>query len=145
MSDVKFINQLLNDIWNFHFLLFGILITVFTVLYSFILSKRDELRSLSDEIKNNHNVNDIYIVKQRHGFAKLYILKLNKINKNLSFLIVMTFLFAFLGWVTERLIIDFDCKLILFYFLSFCTISTLIYLIVQSVNIYKDYLHNTKI
>jgi len=51
--DISFINNCLSDLWSFHLVLIGISLSIFTLLYSFILNKRDELKSISEQIKSS--------------------------------------------------------------------------------------------
>ncbi|GAB4029633.1 hypothetical protein GCM10028774_01950 [Spirosoma jeollabukense] len=48
----KTILELLSDVANFNLTMFGISMSIFTVLYAFILSRKDSLRELSDIIKS---------------------------------------------------------------------------------------------
>ena len=47
----SFIN-ILNDFLNLFLVIFGIAITLFTVIYSFIINKKDELNKVLESINN---------------------------------------------------------------------------------------------
>jgi magnesium-transporting ATPase (P-type) len=143
-NDIQSINTLLNDIWNFQLILFGLAVTLFTVIYSFLIAKRDELRSISDSIKNGDTT---AITKQKETFARKYILRLKKINNHISILVVTTFFISFIGWTSERFI--FDCEinlkrnlLIILFVLTAITLFVVFY---QSLKIFNHYKESTKI
>lgn len=144
MFDMDLVNNILNDIWNFQLVIFGLAVTLFTVLFSFVIAKRDELRSISELIKNGDNTISI---KQKETFAIKYINRLKSINDNLLKLIIASFITSFLGWVSERFIIC-EFSYIKFYALIILAIVTLIICVsifIQSLKIVKYYKESTKI
>lgn len=144
VNDIQNINDLLNDIWNFQLILFGLAVTLFTVIYSFVITKRDELRSISDLIKNG---DETVITKQKESFAKSYILRLKKINNYLSVLIIITFIISLIGWFSERFIPDccFSLKKKTLIVLSILTLFTLVAIFYQSLKIFKHYKESTRV
>lgn len=144
VNNIQKIDALLNDVWNFQLILFGLAVTLFTVIYSFVITKRDELRSISDSIKNGDQT---AAAKQKEIFAKNYILRLKKINNHLSTLIIATFLTSTLGWISERFISDccFSLKKKILIILLSITLILLIAIFVQSYKIFKHYKESTKI
>lgn len=144
--DIDFVNKTLNDIWSFHLVLLGIALTLFTLLYSFILSKRDVLIDIAENI-NLKGSNPELIRKEK--IAKDYIENLRSVNDKIIYIIISTFVLFLFGWVSERLIPDSCCwyrvKMICFYSLSILTVLVLIYLIVMSVKIYFHYKKTTRI
>ena len=52
MIKMDILNNLLSDIGNFSLVVFGFTATLFTVIYSFIINKRENLKEISDKIKN---------------------------------------------------------------------------------------------
>lgn len=144
VNDISKINEVLNDVWNFQLILFGLAVTLFTVLYSFIITKRDELRNISDLIKNG---DQSALTLQKENFAKNYILRLKKINNHLVILISVTFIFSFIGWITERFIpnSNFSLKFKILLILLIFTFLTLFAILIQSIKIFKHYKESTKI
>jgi len=144
MIDIQKINILLNDIWSFQLILFGLAVTLFTVIYSFVINKRDELRSIANSIKDGDQTP---ILLQRQTFAKKYIVRLKNINNRLAILIILTFLIAFFGWISERFISDFkiELKKYIVYTLATITGFILIYVSIQSYKIFEHYKESTKI
>ncbi|MDI9363832.1 MAG: hypothetical protein QM541_02690 [Flavobacterium sp.] len=144
--DIDFINKTLNDIWSFHLVLLGIALTLFTLLYSFILSKRDYLIDIAENVNLKGSNPEL---KRKEKIATDYIQNLRKVNDKIVYIVIATFVLFLFGWVSERLIPDTCCwyktKLICFYALSILTILVLIYLIVMSVKIYFHYKKTTRI
>jgi hypothetical protein len=138
------INDFLSDLWNFHLFLTGIGITVFTLLYSFILSKRGELYTISQQIKSK-GIDPT--LKQQESFAKKYILKFKKANDQSVALIILGFSLFFFTWSSRRLVPDclYQIKLYLLFCISSLTILTIGYLGVIFFKIYRNYTADTKI
>jgi ABC-type iron transport system FetAB permease component len=144
MNDIDSINTFLNDIWNFQLMLFGLSVTLFTVIFSFVIAKRDELRAISDLIKSGDQT---IITKPKEIFAKNYILKLKKINDHITILIIVSLMTSLFGWFSERFISDCSIKL-KFYILLFlitATSLTCIAILIQSRKIFKYYRESTNI
>ncbi|MBK8805526.1 MAG: hypothetical protein IPO21_02290 [Bacteroidales bacterium] len=80
MERIELYNSLLGDIGNFVLVVFGFSVTLFTVLYSFILSKREQLKEYSDKIKYGNNDLLIY---QRHSNAIKFIDRFKNFNNHL--------------------------------------------------------------
>ncbi len=144
INNIDFLNKILNDIWNLHLVLLQVSLTLFTVLYSFIVSKRDDLKTISEQIKLGDNNP---MLAQRASFTKKYILRFKGINYQITFLIVMTFLLFMFGWISERLINDnsYEVKKICLYILGFVTLILLLYSILMFYKLHNDYRKATKI
>jgi hypothetical protein len=142
--NIDYINDILNDLWNLHLVLFGVGLTVFTLLYSFILNKRDELRSISDEVKRGNNSP---MLAQREDFAISYITRLKKANKHSFIAIIITFCLFVSGWISERIILDsaYNVKLVCFWVISFSSCVVLIYIGLIILKMHKHYILETRI
>ncbi len=141
---IEQINIVLNDLWNFHLTLFGIALSIFTLLYSFILSKRDELRSIAEQIKEGGK-NPLII--QKESYAKKYINRLKKMNDHILALILSTFSLSIVGWISERLVPDMwlEFKKNSLYIITFLTILIFFYTVLMFAKIYKHYITETKV
>lgn len=138
------INNILNDLWNFHLVLFGIGLSIFTLLYSFILNKRDELRSISEQVKSGNNSP---ILAQKETFAKRYIIRLKSANNHSAIIILISFILFVISWVSHRIISD-DCfctKKIIMFSVSVLTILVVFYAIFIFIKVYNHYKQETKI
>ncbi len=142
--NIEELNDLLNDIWNFHLVLFGVALSIFTLLYSFILSKREELKSIADQVKAGDKSP---LLIQRESFAKKYIKRLKSINDHAAVTIVITFILFFASWVTRRLIPDnfFEAKRVVFYVIATITALVICYCIHLFFKLYRHYKSETKI
>lgn len=142
--DISIINNCLSDLWNFHLVLIGISLSVFTLLYSFILNKRDELRNIAEQIKCN-GINPS--LEQKEKFAITYIRRLKKLNLNcLCIFVVSTFL-CICSWITLRLVSNtyFLTKKCATITIVALTVILCVYIAVQFAKIYKHYVQETKV
>ena len=72
------IEVILNDLWSIFQTIIGISCSILTLLYSFIIGKRNELKAISDSIKNNGlNPN----ISQNEAFIKKYIYRFKRISQ----------------------------------------------------------------
>ena len=142
--NIEQLNEILNDLWNFHLVLFGVALSIFTLLYSFILSKRDELKSISEQVKIGDKSP---MLAQRESFAKKYIIRLKSANNHAALTILVTFILFLFSWFTQRLISDCNVqfKRISFYTISTLTILIIFYSIFIFIKIYNHYKSETKI
>lgn len=143
MNNIELLNEILNDFINFHLVIFGIALSIFTLLYSFILSKRDELKSISAQVKCG---NTDPMLAMRESFAKAYIQRFRAINKHILIIACITFIEFILNWSTLRFIANTNCwKKTLFVICVILTILTMIYIGYIFVRIYKQYREEIKI
>jgi len=73
------IADLYTNMYNINLGLFGISVTVFTVIYSFIISRRNDVVLFQNQQKQGDNSPSL---KQKISFSKSNIGKLKKINKS---------------------------------------------------------------
>jgi len=135
---------MLFDLWNFHLVLIGVSLSIFTLLYSFILNKRDELRVISEQIKSGDK-NPTLVQKER--FAIKYIYRLKKINTNCLLIFIFSSLLGCWSWVTLRIISD--CQIMFkqrfVIAIGILTIILCFYVAFQFVKIYRHYNSETKL
>lgn len=141
---IEQINNILNDLWNFHLVLFGIALSVFTLLYSFILSKRDQLKIISEQLKIGSKSP---LLIQKESFAIKYILRLKSANNKAALTILITFVLFLLAWLSHRIIPDnnVNLKSISLYSISALTIFIILYSFFIFVKIYRQYKSETKV
>jgi len=144
LLDIQNIQNILIDLWNFHLVNAGIFITIFTVLYAFIVSKKNELKAISEIIKLGKNAPDVI---QKKMFAINYIDELKAINNKCCKICVVSFILGLLCWITARILIHFECvQKIMTMILFFVTLILLIYSVcIFIVKIYKNYKKQTQI
>jgi hypothetical protein len=142
--EISIINDILNDLWNFHLVLIGITLSVFILLYSFIISKRDDLKSISEQIKYN-GTNPI--LTQKENFAIKYIQRLRKINKNCIYIFIISSVLCCGSWIALRIIKDdhIILKQVTLLAIGVLTITLCMYMAFQFLKIYRQYNSETKI
>lgn len=131
----------LNQIWNFHIAMFGISLSIFTLVYSFILSKRDELKNLTEMIKNGYKSNsiDLQIISVRK-----YINKFSKVNNVVGISVLSTFIMFLITWLALIIKTE-EIKKILLIIIS--SISLLVIIIIGYIfyKVFTFYREDTKI
>lgn len=133
--------SLISDISNFNLGIFGISITVFTVLYAFILSRKDSLRDLNDIIKAG---NDSPFLVQRVSFFSTHTQKWKKLNNHLRNIIAISITFFFIGMLLKYLPLT-DISKVIAYSIIILTIFLSIYIIVVLILVFKNYNKTTAI
>lgn len=132
-------NDILNDICNFQLVIFGISVTIFTVLYSFIIAKRDDIKIVNEQIKLG---NDSPTIKQKIAFSISYINQWRKVNFHVKIIIVTSFIIYIISLITKNICVDTTLKnwllliLVGFSGVVFLYISYLLFVI------FKDYEKN---
>lgn len=143
MSSVKLIDEILRDLWNFHLILMGISLSIFTLFYSFILSKKDQLLELSFQIKIGNN-DPLFSQRERNLIR--YIKKLKKFNDQFIFLTIFTFLIAITIWFLTLFSDNIQLlKLHILYFFSFVTGMTILYAIYLIASLFLNYIKDTRV
>ena len=94
---------ILNDVSSFNLGMFGIAITVFTVLYAFILSRKDSLRILNDTVKQG---DDSPFLKGRISLFLDHTLKWKRLNFHLKTIIVISLILYLFGIILKYV----DCN-----------------------------------
>jgi len=102
--------------------IFGIAFTLFTLFFSFIFSKREELRTISDMIKDGKGTLEI---KKREKFVVKHIQKLKLLNKHIIILLSSSFvvsLMIFLCKYIEYGVINKICTILTIGLIFYLTI-----------------------
>lgn len=144
MIDIDFINNILADMWNFHMVLSGIMLSVCTLLYSFVLNKRDVLLMLTHEIKSEKQNP---IIRQKEKRALNYIRKMRKLNIKCFCVFVANCLIEIVSWVTLRLISDENLllKQWIMFSLAVLTMCVCVYAIILLIQICVNYRHEVQV
>lgn len=91
MNDILLI--ILKNIGSFAFAMFGVEMTIFTVVYSFIVSKRSYFKAITHEIKTKDKASTFLISEKK--FAVDYINKLRIFNKHIIILAAISLFLYF--------------------------------------------------
>lgn len=136
MSEI-WIKEGLTNIWTFHLTSAGVLITIITVLYSFVLSKREQLIFYINESKTLKNPN---VSRKRH-FHQKYISKVKQIISFCFSLLVVSILVCATSILTIRIHIN----EIIYYILLGVTVIWLILADVLAIMLTIQYKKDTKV
>jgi hypothetical protein len=142
MDKIALLNNLLGDIGNFVLVIFGFSVTLFTVLYSFIINKRERLKEFSDIIKDGASDPLVY---QRHSNATSIIRNLKGFNRHLIVGIFVDLFIYLCCMISKYLISSEAIKEIMTICIGGITIMILIYVASMLIITVKDYLTHTKL
>ena len=133
-----------SDLWTLYLTLIGILLSILTLLYSFIIGKKDELKLIAELIKLNVITP---LVNQRKNFAISYIRRLSGINKKCFVLLLISITMDVLCWVGMRLSFFFDNTILLWLLVITILFTILIggYTVYLGYKLIKQYISDTKI
>lgn len=135
-------NDILNDICNFQLVIFGISVTIFTVLYSFIIAKRDDIKIVNEQIKMG---NDSPIIRQKVAFSNSYIIQWRKVNFHVKIIVVLSFLIYLISITTKNILTQEELKKGLLLFLIASSFLIALYISYLLVIIFKDYDKNVTV
>jgi hypothetical protein len=93
------LNDFATNFFNIQLAFFGISITVFTVFFAFILSKRDELKLINYQIEKGDNSPSL---KQKRSFIINNIKKLTSINLFTLKVVISTFIFFIISFIISN-------------------------------------------
>lgn len=141
---IELMQDCFSDLWTLYLTLIGILLSILTLLYSFILSKKDELKLISEQIKIN-GINPL--VSQKKCFLILYIRRLVCINKRCFVLLLTATIMDILCWCGMRLSFIFNNKVLFWLLIIAVGLTILIGLCVlyMGYKLIKQYQSDSKI
>lgn len=93
--------NLLSDTFTIYMTFSGILISLLTLLYSFIIGKRSELELCAETLKNGNNDP---LIKRRQSNLIQQIKKLASINNNVFIVLILSLIACIISWVSIRFI-----------------------------------------
>ena len=94
---------LLSDAFTLYLTLSGILVSLITLLYSFLNGKRSELELCAEALKSGHNDP---LMRRRQCLLIHQILKLSKINEIVFVIFLMSILACIISWASLRFFPD---------------------------------------
>jgi hypothetical protein len=121
-----------STIFTISIAVFGITFTLFTLFFSFIFSKREELRSIKNSVIEGKTTLE---TQQKEKFAIRHILKLKNINKHILILLCFSFIISVSSFLCKNL--KSICFEIIFIVLTIFLISYLVVLFFIIVIYYK--------
>ncbi|MBN2348624.1 MAG: hypothetical protein JXJ22_07305 [Bacteroidales bacterium] len=142
MDKIELYNSVLSDIGNLVLVIFGFSVTLFTVIYSFIIGKREQLKEYSDKIKAG---NKDLLILQRQSNAIKFIDKFRSFNKHLIFTVFVD-LTIYIGCIISKYLVrKIEFKEIITWIIGSISALIIIYVVIMLIITVKDYLKITKI
>lgn len=140
----ELIQDCFSDLWTLYLTLIGILLSILTLLYSFIIGKKDELKLIAEQIKLDGATP---LVNQRKNFAISYIRRLSGINQKCFLLLLISIIMDVLCWVGMRMSFIFDNTILLWLLVITIIFTILIggYTVYLGYKLIKQYISDTKI
>lgn len=96
-------DSLLSDAFTIYLTLSGILVSLITLLYSFLNGKRSELELCAEALKVGHNDP---LMRRRQSLLIHQILKLSRINENVFIIFLMSVIACIISWASLRFLPD---------------------------------------
>ena len=96
-------DSLLSDAFTIYLTLGGILVSLITLLYSFLNGKRSELELCAEALKSGHNDP---LMRKRQNLLTHQILILSRINKKVFIIFLMSVIACIISWASLRFLPD---------------------------------------
>lgn len=120
-------DSLLSDAFTIYLTLSGILVSLITLLYSFLNGKRSELELCAEALKSGHNDP---LMRRRQSQLVRQILKLSRINGKVFIVFLISVIACIISWASIRFLPD------SFHFVALCIVGVLT-LIVGAMTLYS--------
>ncbi len=137
-------SEILSDVTNVSLVILGICITIFTVVYSFILNKKSEATSILNKSKTEQvSINE----RQQYIFTKTIIGRYKKLNRNLINLCVFSSISFTSSILLNRIFFN-ECSqatIIFFWSVLVLMIITIVYFVVIFIKVVWSYYKDVRI
>lgn len=132
------LQNILGELTNVNLVILGISVTIFTVVYSFLLNKKNELHNITNKI--NQNTLNPFDNQQKY-FALNYIKQFSKINRKLLHLIIASFILFLSLFIFNRFLLSTfqNFKELIFYIFCALTTAVLFYFVFTFIGLIKKY------
>lgn len=134
--------NILNDITNFFLVVLGITITLFTVIYSFIINRKEELTKINEEINFGKSTPSL---QQKKHFILIYIKKFIVWNRHLLILAIISLIIFVACFLTNRKISNAIVKNYFYNFIIIIFYFTILYLFIVLWKIAIDFKRKSKL
>lgn len=132
---------ILGDLWTFHLTLMGISLSIFTLLYSFLLSKKGELLAISEQMKSGANDP---LLAQKESLAGKYIHRLVSTNTHCLVVCICSIILGLSSWLYMRFdLLGLRCWVL--YIVFIITILEILYLAIIAYKIRNEYLKDIQV
>lgn len=137
----EWISLVLTDLWSIHLAMISCLVSVFTLLYSFIISKKDELKWLTDQSNKGESSPTFF---QRKQFAISYIKRMSKASNRCIVLLCCCSCISFMSWISIR-VLSVNQQKIWIYIVCGLTLLLLFFIIHLGWKVFVQYCKDKKI
>lgn len=128
-------SMLLNDAWTIYMTFCGILISIFTLLYSVILGKRSELEVYAEQAKLGYSDP---LMKRRHQITIKVIKRMVSINRWVFTILCVSLFNCLLSWLSFRFLPQqYQCSAL--YLIGLLSVFILIITLGQVRKLYLQY------
>ena len=117
----EWIVRVISDLWSLHLTMIGCFVSVYTLLYSFIISKKEDLKMFAELISQGEKSPTIL---QRQRFSTAYINRMKKVTNYILILFLSCVLLAIGCWLGTN-VFDGNAQFIAFEIISGLTIIVL--------------------
>lgn len=131
---------IINQVSNLQLALLGIAITVFTVIYSFIINKREDLKNISILIKAGKGSP---MIVQKSSFLTKHIINFKNTNNSLIKIIIVSFFLFTYTWISSNFKIFINEKA--FYTVLIIVAIEFIFISIVLIKIISKYKNETKL
>jgi hypothetical protein len=117
--------SILSDLTNINLVILGLSVSLFTVIYSFLINKRNDFINLSTEVASNAASP---FDKQKLSFIKNYIGQFSRLNRQLAYIMCGSLFVFIITFITNRFLLteEIACKHSNIILYSFCLFSALV-------------------
>lgn len=135
-STIEFIRNCCGDFFTIHLTAIGICFTIFTLVYSFIATRKSEIEEYSEELKSKYASPQI---AQRYAISKSYIRRMSLLNRKCIIAILLSASCLILSWLGYRISISQWLLLVNIIVISILSVCEFIYIIVFMHKLYIQY------
>ena len=141
MFTPEWICNAFSDLWSLHLALIGCLASVFTLLYSFIISKKDDLKLFAEQISRGEKSPTIL---QRQRFAASYVRRMSRVANCCLSLLTCSIVLAVGSWVGMRFL-EGNPQNVTFIIICSLTVLSFVFIGYLCYKVIKQYFDDTKI
>lgn len=124
------------DLFTIHLTAIGICFTIFTLVYSFIVSRKSEIDEYSEELKSKFASPQS---AQRYSIATSYIKRMSSVNQKCIVAILCSTFCLMLSWLGYRVFSSPGIIITDFIVINLISVGELAYIVYFLVKIYKQY------
>ena len=137
----EWINSVFSDLWSLNLTMIGCFVSVFTLLYSFIISKKEDLKMFAELLSRGEKSPTIL---QRQRFTTAYINRMKKVTDYILVLFVFSVLLAISSWLGSNVFNGMN-QVIALGIISTLTIIIFGFVIYLGIKVFRQYQNDVRI